>query len=188
MTKLTMPKVKMSITSIVAWIVFFMLVVLGIVLYRFFFPKYEQADLYGRRIENIYEVSQTDFNELEAYFKTPEFVNSVSFDVKGAMVYVLVDVSDVTHQEVKDAYSLSLEEATVALNVIKEYDVNVTVINESEVESEDGKLYFPLAGYKYKNHRIFSWQTKNVWEFVDPNAQHEEAEEDSEENSEEDNG
>lgn len=184
-TKKTVKKKKgLTLTHYVLIITTILVLVLGVVVYRFLFPSYTQDDLYGRRDDNLYQVTETDKGVLEDFFSAPEFVQSVSIDIKGAIIYILVDVSEVTYEQLIESYPLTFADTELKSNVINSYDINATFLNEGEVVEEGEKAYFPVALYHSVKTKAIKWQAKHEWEYVDPNAA-ETSEENTDENSEE---
>jgi|GEM_PF-4843530 len=162
-------------------VIIILMLVLGVVVYRFVFPSYTQEDLYGRRVENLYEIQEIDLTKLKSFISTPEFVDKVTVDVRGAVVYIMAEVKDVDLDTLKQAYPIKFADTEINLKLLQSYDINATFINPTEVEDEDGKKYFPIAFYHNKEGDLVKWQAKHAWQWNDPDA--EEEEENSEDNT-----
>ncbi len=158
-------KKGLKLTHYVLVVIAILLIVLGVTVYRFVFPSYTQDDLYGRRDDNLYEIQEYDFKVIGDFLKTPEFVEDVSFDVRGAVIYALVNVSNVTLEDLMAAYPDSLAEIEINATLLSSYDINVTFINGSEVVEEGQRASFPTIFYHNMTDDKIVWQTKNAWEY-----------------------
>ena len=177
-------KFKFKVTHIVFSIIIALLVVLVITLYNFLIPSYTQEELYGKRLEGIYETSDSDLKSLENYYLEPEFASKANLDVKGLVIYIIVEVEGVTIEEVQAGYPIGLSEAEINSHILNSYDLNVTFINDTEEVGEDGKNYFPIVAYRNKKNTTIKWQSKHLWEYNENTDEEESGTEDDSETSE----
>lgn len=138
--------------TVIAVVLFAVLVVIGLILSKSLFPN-SGVPVYGNRLDGIEEVkiSEENLNELENKIKEKEFVTEVNATIKGKIVNVIVTVKKETSE--KDAKSLS---SIMTDYFPKEqtdyYDFQIFIKNEDEEQKG-----YPIIGYKNNGSSAFSY-------------------------------
>lgn len=112
-------------------------------------------DNYGDRLDGIenYPINDDKQSDVINTLKENDIVNSVSIDIKGRIINIIIDVNDGV--SVNDAKALSLKALEkFSSDELGYYDVQF-YLTESANESEDNK--FPIMGSKSAKSDVVSW-------------------------------
>lgn len=125
-------------------------ILVGVILY---FVGQTNKDKYGHRLDGIesVEISNDKINELENKISESELVKEVSVDIRGKLIYVLINLSSGKHSDVETIAQSSLElfdEETKAF-----YDIQYIVTNEDKETDEN----FPIMGYIKSGNSVIKW-------------------------------
>ena len=149
-------ELKKNKYTTIAIIVFFVLIILGFVLYKFLFPN-QGKPVYGNRLDGIENVaiSSNDLKDLDAKLSRNDKVVKSKSDLKGRTVNVILTVKKQT--SVNDAKALT---SAVTKEFDKEqlsyFDFQVFIVSESEEDTG-----YPIIGYKSKVNDSFSFSNAN---------------------------
>ena len=144
--------IKKHINTIVAILVFILVLAAIFILKGIFFPEENKA-IYGNRLEGRekVEISNSTKDKIKAVFQ--EKASSVEVRIAGRIVYIDATVGkDVTVDNVKSLADDALKVFTDAEKAY--YDIQVIVDNPENTEK------FPIMGYKHHTKSGYSW-TKN---------------------------
>lgn len=127
-----------------------LLIILVIIVLKFVIPNYKE-DSYGNRTAGIekHSISDSDVSSLKKDIKSLEKVKKVTYDLKGRLINVIIEVDS------------TLEKATAityADKVLEYFDDDIKSYYDIQVylDSDDSEVY-PLIGYKNKNSKGFIW-------------------------------
>lgn len=149
-------ELKKNKYTTIAIIVFFVLIILGFVLYKFLFPN-QGKPVYGNRLDGIENVaiSTNDLKDLDEKLSSNDKVVKSKSDLKGRTVNVILTVKKQT--SVNDAKALT---SAVTKEFDKEqlsyFDFQVFIVSESEEDKG-----YPIIGYKSKVNDSFSFSNAN---------------------------
>lgn len=121
------------------------IILLSIVIY---FVSQTKSSVYGNRLDDIenYNVSG-ELNDLKSYFESNDKVKSVSTDIRGKIIYVILNVNaDVSNEEIQGVCTESLTK--IGDNNKLFYDIQYVV-------KRDGLN--PYLGSKSASKTIISW-------------------------------
>ena len=122
------------------------LIVLGIILiicfiailvvtFSYFFGGSESV--YGDRLDEIesYPIEDSFVSEYTANLENDEMINSVTFDTRGRIIYIVIDfVGDTSLVEAQSKAAASLEQFSE--DILSYYDINFTLTSASTENSE----------------------------------------------------
>ena len=149
-------ELKKNKYTTIAIIVFFVLIILGFVLYKFLFPN-QGKPVYGNRLDGIENVaiSTNDLKDLDEKLSSNDKAVKSKSDLKGRTVNVILTVKKQT--SVNDAKALT---SAVTKEFDKEqlsyFDFQVFIVSESEEDKG-----YPIIGYKSKVNDSFSFSNAN---------------------------
>lgn len=149
-------ELKKNKYTTIAIIVFFVLIILGFVLYKFLFPN-QGKPVYGNRLDGIENVaiSTNDLKDLDEKLSSNDKVVKSKSDLKGRTVNVILTIKKQT--SVNDAKALT---SAVTKEFDKEqlsyFDFQVFIVSESEEDKG-----YPIIGYKSKVNDSFSFSNAN---------------------------
>lgn len=140
--------------TVIGIIIFFLLIVLGFMLYRFLFPNIG-SPVYGNRLDGIdkVEITEKQSKTLVDTLKEKEIVKEAKTSVNGKTFKVIITVVDKT--KAADAKKLT----DVIVDGIEKdqknyYDIEVFIKNENEEASG-----YPIIGYLNKELTSFSYSS-----------------------------
>lgn len=143
--------IKRNKSTIIAIIIFLILIVLAVQIKNIFFPSEGKA-LYGNRLDGIENVKITDNKKSSTKDTLTEdgMVSKASVRLSGKIIEVSITVND--DVSVKSAKSLSNKVLESLSDKEKEYyDIQVFITKENETSD------FPIIGYKHHSKNEFSW-------------------------------
>lgn len=161
-------KFKFKFDMSIIIFIFILIVIGGIVL---FLTIGNGGNKYGERLKGIDKISFTkkDKNKYVESIKSNERVNSVSLDIQGKLIYVIVDVKE--DVSVEDAQNILNESLGNLSDEVKGfYDINALVTKKDEVPTEEIKTdsegketkienkNFPISGYKNNSSENLVWK------------------------------
>lgn len=140
-----------KVLLILALIVFISLIIMVVGIIKYFYSS--TGDKYGDRLNGIekHKLSTTLESDIKSLYETG--VESVKTDVKGKIVYVIMDVSDGINKI--DAQNYAVE----ALDVFTEeeksyYDIQFMITCKNITEETTS---FPMEGYKNSSNTQIVW-------------------------------
>ncbi|MBQ2640332.1 MAG: hypothetical protein IJF92_06215 [Bacilli bacterium] len=146
--------IKKNKFTVLAVVVFLILILLLVQIKNIFFPNEEKA-IYGNRLEGSSSVKISDSKKkfIENNITSDGIANKASVRVSGRIIEVMITVESETSVDVAKELT---DKILDTLNKSEEhyYDVQV-FINKSEETSN-----FPIIGYKHHKKKHFAW-TKN---------------------------
>ncbi len=123
--------------------------IVGLFLMKAFFPS---GNEYGNRLKGIEKVSfsKKEINKLEEEIKKRDKIKSVSINIKGKLINIIIKVEeDTSLDDMKDYCKEKLE--LFDEDELKYYDIQFYLINEKE---KDG---YPSIGYLHKSSEDIKW-------------------------------
>ena len=137
---------------IIALIVFILMFVLFLLVYRSFFPDEENA-IYGSRLEGIEKVELTK----EDKSKITEALKGISKKTKvrtqGRIIEVSISLNDEVNRDTAKAESNKVFEQ-ISKEQKEYYDIQVFISKEGKTEDA---AQFPIIGYKHHISEGFTW-------------------------------
>lgn len=136
---------------IIAIGIFLILVFLAFQVKMIFFPAEGKA-IYGNRLDGIEEVEITKSRKesIENAVKEDAATKSVSVNVSGKIIEVIITVQDDTSVDTAKNLTVKISE-TLKSDEKKFYDVQVFIKKETDAKD------FPIIGYKHHAKDEFSW-------------------------------
>ena len=137
---------------IVALIIFILVFVLFLLVYKSFFPDEETA-IYGGRLEGINEVELTksDSSKIEEALKGS--CKSVKVRTQGRIIEVSMSINDDVNRDTAKAEANKIIEQ-LSKDKKDYYDIQVFVSKEGKTEDA---AQFPIIGYKHHVSEGFTW-------------------------------
>lgn len=126
---------KNKVLIVLGLILIICLIAILIVTFSYFFGGSESV--YGDRLDEIenYPIEDSFVSEYIANLESDEMINSVSFDSKGRIIYIIIDfVGDRSLVEAQSKAAASLEQFSE--NLLSYYDINFTLTCGSTENSE----------------------------------------------------
>lgn len=144
--------IKKHKSLIIALIIFILVFILFLGIYRFFFPNEESA-IYGDRLEGIKEVALTDKDKTKIEDALKEISNTTKVRTQGRIIEVSISLKDeVNRDSAKENSKKILEQ--LSENQIKYFDIQVFIKKEGKTEDA---AQFPIIGYKHHTLEGFTW-------------------------------
>lgn len=143
--------IKKNKFTMVAIVIFVLIVIAGVWVKNAFFPNVGKA-LYGNRLKGIEEVKiqSQKLEQVTGAIQDKEFVEKVTSDIKGRLVTFIVTIKDDvevgTAKELTGTLKEGFEEKQLAY-----YDMQLMV----KKNGEDAR--FPIIGYKHHANGEFSF-------------------------------
>lgn len=136
---------------IIAIGIFLILVFLAFQVKMIFFPEEGKA-IYGNRLDGIEEVEITKARKesIESAVKEDSATKSVSVNVSGKIIEVIITVQDDTPVDTAKNLSTKISD-TLKSGEKKFYDVQIFIKKENDAKD------FPIIGYKHHAKDEFSW-------------------------------
>lgn len=136
---------------IIAIGIFLILVFLAFQVKMIFFPEEGKA-IYGNRLDGIEEVEITKARKesIESAVKEDSATKSVSVNVSGKIIEVIITVQDDTPVDTAKNLSTKISD-TLKSDEKKFYDVQIFIKKENDAKD------FPIIGYKHHAKDEFSW-------------------------------
>lgn len=136
---------------IIAIGIFLILVFLAFQVKMIFFPE-EGKTIYGNRLDGIEEVEITKARKesIESAVKEDSATKSVSVNVSGKIIEVIITVQDDTPVDTAKNLSTKISD-TLKSDEKKFYDVQIFIKKENDAKD------FPIIGYKHHAKDEFSW-------------------------------
>ena len=132
-------------------------IALGLVFYKFFYAG-TSSTKYGDRLQGIeeHELSKTLEDDIKLLYNDNEKVDSVSIDVKGKIVYIIINYkNNVSTSDAKDLSTKSLE--AIGEDNLSYYDVQFILNVVKDEDSEEENSNFPIFGAKSANSNKIVW-------------------------------
>ena len=125
-------------------------IMVGVLVY---FLGQTSIDKYGNRLESIANknINKERIEILENGIKENELVDNVTIDVKGKLIYVIITITDGTHEDSEELTNSLLD--LFGEEERKLYDIQFIIENKNE-EAEDN---FPVMGYLKKGRQSVIW-------------------------------
>ncbi len=120
----------------------------------YYFIEQTRTDVYGKRLYGIESVKISDDKqkEIEEKIKENEKISKVTFDLKGKIIYLTIELKEGTTE---DAQGIAIKSLEYLSTEEKEfYDINFIFTNTAE---DDNAKFFPLMGYKKSDATLISW-------------------------------
>lgn len=144
--------IKKHKSIIIALIVFILVFVLFLLIYRSFFPDEETA-IYGSRLDGIEKVEITDKEQTKIKDALKGISKSIDIRTQGRIIEVSISINDDVSRDAAKA-----EVGKIIEQLSKEqkeyYDIQVFVKKEGSTEDS---AQFPIIGYKHHISEGFSW-------------------------------
>lgn len=123
-------------------------IITGLFLMKAFFPS---GNSYGNRLKGIEKVSfsNKEITKLEEEIKNRDKIKSVSINIKGKLINIIINVEDVSIDDMKDYCKEKIE--LFDEEELKYYDIQFYLVNEKDEES------YPSIGYKHKTSDEIKW-------------------------------
>lgn len=141
--------IKKNKFTIIAVIVFLILVLLVATVMNFFSPEESHA-IYGSRLDNKVEITTSTQKEIEKNLKSDGIVSKATVRISGRIIEVMTTVNAEVDKNAAKGITNKITEKLNS-NQIKYYDIQVFI--KKDTESND----FPIIGYKHHNKDGFSW-------------------------------
>ncbi len=144
--------IKKNKLTVLAIVLFTILVIVGAYIYNIFFVS-GRKEAYGNRLDGIENVVISDdtYNNIKTELKKNESVTDVSTDLKGKIVNIIITVGDDVNKDnakkIGESVLTHFDKDQLAF-----YDIQVFVKKDNE-ELND----FPIIGYKQNGKNNFSW-------------------------------
>lgn len=141
--------IKKNKFTIIAVIVFLILVLLVAKVMNFFSPEESHA-IYGSRLDNKVEITTSTQKEIEKNLKSDGIVSKATVRISGRIIEVMTTVNAEVDKNAAKGITNKITEKLNS-NQMKYYDIQVFI--KKDTESND----FPIIGYKHHNKDGFSW-------------------------------
>ena len=137
---------------IIALIVFILVFVLFLLVYRSFFPDEETA-IYGSRLEGIDKVDLTkgDISKIEDALKG--ISNKTKVRTQGRIIEVSISIKDEVNRDTAKAETNKILEQ-LSKDQKDYFDIQVFISKEGKTEDA---VQFPIIGYKHHISEGFTW-------------------------------
>ena len=137
-----------------AVIIIISLVLIGVGLFSYFYGN--NKDKYGDRLKDKdkYPISENISNDIKNIYD--KGVNEVKVDVRGKIIYIILNVDKDTSVTNAQSYAESALEK-FSDEELNYYDVQFMITCKDEIKEEDTELVYPLEGYKNSNSKIIVW-------------------------------
>ena len=137
---------------IVALIIFILVFVLFLLVYKSFFPDEETA-IYGSRLEGIekVELKKADKTKIDEALKGISKKTKVR--VQGRIIEVSISLNDEVNRDTAKAESNKILEQ-ISKEQKEYYDIQVFISKEGQTEDA---AQFPIIGYKHHISEGFTW-------------------------------
>lgn len=125
-------------------------IIIGMVMLKAFFPS---GNEYGNRLKGIDKVKITDkmISNFEDKIKDRDKIKSVSINVKGRLINIIINVEeDANIDDMKDYSKERLE--IFDEEELNYYDIQFYLVNENEKKEN-----YPIIGYKHKTSEEIKW-------------------------------
>ena len=143
-----------KVLIVLAIIILVAVIAMGVGLFTYFYNP--DTDVYGNRLKGIenYPIDKNINETIKSSYENG--VESVKVDIKGKIVYVIIDVDPETSKENARKY------AETALTKFTEeeqnfYDFQFMMTSSKEKESEDKEKVYPILGYKNSSSLTIVW-------------------------------
>lgn len=137
-----------------AVIIIISLILMAIGLVSYFYGNND--DKYGDRLKDKdkYPISENISEEIKSLYE--KNVNDVKVDVRGKIIYIILNVDKDTSSIDAQSYAENaLEKFTE--EELKYYDIQFMITCKDEEKEEDMELVYPLEGYKNSNSMVIVW-------------------------------
>ena len=142
--------VKENKFTIIAMVLFILVLVLGYKAIEIFFPDQKSA-IYGDRLEGKVDLKKTTLEEVKQKITEKEKVKVVTISESGRRINIIITVEDdMSKNDAKHLVDNILEPFNESQ--IGYYDFEVFVKKDNKEEND-----FPIIGYKQHNSSSFSW-------------------------------
>lgn len=140
-----------KVLFVLALIIFISLIAIVIGLLTYFYKS--DGDKYGNRLDGVdkYPISKDISSEIKSLYETG--VQSVSVDVKGKIIYIIIDVNDGVSKEDARGYAIkSLEKFSDDIKSF--YDIQFMITCKSITEPT---TMYPMMGSKHSGNSQVIW-------------------------------
>ena len=109
----------------------------------------EEMELFKSKIHSS---NTNTLNVINKKIKENEKISKVTFDLKGKIIYLTIELKEGTTE---DAQAIAIKSLEYLSTEEKEfYDINFIFTNTAE---DDNAKFFPLMGYKKSDATLISW-------------------------------
>ena len=143
-----------KVLLVLTLIIIISLVLMAVGLVSYFYGN--NKDKYGDRLKDKanYPISENINTEIKSIYKNG--VDEVKVDIRGKIIYIIMNVEKDTSSLDAQSYAESaLEKFTE--EQLNYYDVQFMITCKSEVVEEGTTAVYPLEGYKNSNSKIIVW-------------------------------
>jgi hypothetical protein len=128
-------------------------VIIGLLFYKYFYAGTSESS-YGDRLDGIenYPLSDTLEGDINSIYENSKYVNTVSVDVKGKIIYIIVDFKESVKVDTAKSEAIKALDKIGEEN-LKFYDVQFILTYSGESENEN----FPVFGAKSANSLKVVW-------------------------------
>lgn len=134
----------------------------AIIIYIKFSPD-SKKDLYGNRLTDIekYQIEESRMKDMIARADEIEGIESVSYNIKGRLVNIIVKCSrDLPQEQAMEYANVTLEYFTEEEKAY--YDIQIFLIADKKVcddeNCEEEIEIYPIIGYKHKTTGTYVWK------------------------------
>ena len=119
----------------------------------FYFIGQTSKDKYGNRLDGIEKVKINDDkkHDISSKISENELVDSTDIDIRGKLIYVMIDLKSGKHADAEAIAQASLE--LFSEEEKKFYDIQFIVNNDNSEEEES----FPIMGYIKNGDTVIKW-------------------------------
>lgn len=142
--------IKKNKFTVIACIIFVLLLVLGYKAKEVFFPDQRTA-VYGNRLDGKVSVDKSIYDEVKTKISESDKVKSVTVRENGRRIDITITVNGDTSKDDAKKLTNNITESFTE-SQIGYYDFQVYIKKEEQEEND-----FPIIGYKHHNSSSFSW-------------------------------
>lgn len=142
--------IKKNKFTVIACIIFILLLVLGYKAKEVFFPDQRTA-VYGNRLDGKVAVDKSVYDEVKAKISESDKVKTVTVRENGRRIDITITVNGDTSKDDAKKLTNNITESFTE-SQIGYYDFQVYIKKEEQEEND-----FPIIGYKHHNSSSFSW-------------------------------
>lgn len=140
-----------KVLFVLSLVIFVSLIAIGIGVISYFYSK--DGDKYGNRLEGIekYPINENVADEIKSLYESG--VESVKVDVKGKIIYIIIDVQDGVSKNDAQGYAIkSLEKFSDEIKGFYDIQFMITCKNAKEETT-----MYPMMGSKHSGNAQVIW-------------------------------
>lgn len=142
--------IKKNKLPIMMIILFIILLLIGVQIYRTLMPDSNSA-IYGNRLEDKVDINKATYEEIVTNLNNEEVINSARIEEQGLIINVFIQVKDeTTTSKARELSSIVVK--GLSEEQLSSHDIQVIITSENEELNS-----YPLIGYKNKIKTNFSW-------------------------------